>query len=1069
MSVVSRFARSCVRSAALAPSLLLALSVVSAGALSLPAQALPPTKSQKAQVSSAYGRLPFAFEQNAGQSDPQVKFLARGPGYTLFLTPTQAVMTVSQPQAAPKPGPKNNVAPAAPKASVLRMTLKGANPAPAIVGQGKLPGEAASFKGRDQSKWRSRIATYGQVSYSQVYKGVDLRYYGNQKQLEYDFIVQPGADPKAIALGFEGAQSVTLNKQGDLLLRTANGDVCWHRPVAYQTVNGKRVPVSGRFVVQNHTARFAVGRYDKKLPLTIDPSLGYSTFLGGLDDDSGYAIAVDGSGNAYVTGYTASTDFPRTLNDASINNDVFITKVNPSGTALMYSIVLGGGSNDYGYGIAVDSHGYVDVCGSAGDGSFPAGSGTYKGAYDAFLAQVKSDGSGFYFIKYIHLPSADDTKNDYAQSVAVDSADNIYVCGTSEYDTTYFYNVASILKFSSEGVLQSYNEALGYDGGGTYGYGIAVDASDNVYVTGKTGCADLYSHNNLYRGGGDGFVAKLTSSLSYIYATYLGGASYDYCQGIAADASGNAYVTGATASSDFPVTKGPAYAGSYDPFVTKINPAGTVLLYSTLLKNTTGYDFGYGIGVDSLGQAYVCGSTYSTNASRENVFVAQMTATGGLKDSRNLIGTNTYGQYGYGLAVGKNSVAYVTGFTYSSDFRVTPGAYDTSFNGNSDAFVDAIAFNSPVLSSISPSSVYAGSSTFTLTANGTGFLSGAKVYLNSTGLTTTFVSSTKLTASVSSSLVTSVGTASISVVNPGANGSTDPKTLTITPKLTTLSLSPTSVTGGATSTGTVTLSDNAPAAGVTITLSSSSTSAATVPASVTVTSGHSTATFTVTSKPVSSNKTVMITASGAGATKTATLTVNAPKLSSLSLSSAVAAGGTNVTATATLTGKAPSGGTVVTPSSSGSAATVPSSVTVAAGSNTATFTVATHSVSSNTNVTIGAVAGGVTKTQTLTITAGSGPVTIQSLSLSPTSVKGGAATSTGMVTLTGPAPAGGLSVTQTSSNTAAATLSGTLNIPAGASSAKFKITTYAVSSTKSVTIMSSAAGTSKSQTLTVTP
>ena len=377
----------------------------------------------------------------------------------------------------------------------------------------------------------------------------------------------------------------------------------------------------------------------------------------------------------------------------------------------------------------------------------------------------------------------------------------------------------------------------------------------------------------------------------------------------------------------------------------------------------------------------------------------------------------------------------------------------------------------PSLSSLSPSSTYTGSGDTTLTLNGSGFVSGATISFGGQTLATTFVSSTKLTAVVPSSLLTTTTKTSVTITNPRACTSGS-QSFTVKAPLSGLSLSASSITGGGSVTGTVTLASAAPSGGEGVSLSSSNTAAATVPSSVTVASGQTTATFTVQTKTVDPTTTVTISAA-AKVTKTATLTVKAATgtvgVQSLSVSpTSVKGGAATSTGTVTLSSAAPSGGVAVTlKSSDTSAATATSTLNIAAGATSAKFKITTYAVSSTRTVTLTASANGTSKTATLTVTGGSGVVGIQSLSLSPTSVKGGSS-STGTITLTGPAPASGVSVTQKSSDTSVATLAGTLNIASGATSAKFKITTKTVTSTKSVTITSSANSTSKTATLSVT-
>ena len=305
--------------------------------------------SSNQQLLQSYGNLPISFEANAGQTDAAVQYLARGNGYALFLTSTSAVLDLEK--ASPTMTPSS--APLTVTGSALAMNLIGANSEASAVGLDQLPGTSNYFIGNDSSKWRTNIANYGQVAYQDVYPGINVVYYGNQQQLEYDFLVAPGPNLGNIRLGFQGSDSISLDEQGNLVIATAAGNVLEHAPVAYQEVGGSRQAVAGQFVLLGpNQVGFQVGAYDPTLPLTIDPVLSYSTFIGGNNDDVGEGIQVDSAGNAYITGYTTSTNFPTTTgaNQTSFGGsfDAFVTKLNAAGTAAVYSTFLGGSDFDGG-------------------------------------------------------------------------------------------------------------------------------------------------------------------------------------------------------------------------------------------------------------------------------------------------------------------------------------------------------------------------------------------------------------------------------------------------------------------------------------------------------------------------------------------------------------------------------------------------------------------------------------------------------------------------------------------------------------------------------------------------
>jgi hypothetical protein len=395
--------------------------------------AIPPSPA-KAEIKESYGKLPLRFEANQGQTDPRVKFLSRGSGYTFFLTPEEAVLVLrSAPsEKAAKPGPKtasreipSREEPA--RRTVLRMRMAGANPAPAVNGLDALPGKSHYFLGNDPRKWRTGVPSFASVKYAGVYPGIDLVFHGSQRQLEYDFVVAPGADPGAIRLAWKGAERLEVDNAGALVLRVAGGRVVHHAPMVYQRVNGNRREIGGSYVVRaGSEVGFRVAAYDQTRPLVIDPVLIYSTYLGGSDSDQGYAIAVDGAGNAYVTGWTHSTDFPTASPLQAIygggTRDAFVSKLNAAGSSLVYSTYLGGFDEDRGEGIAVDGAGNAYVTGTTLSTDLPTVSplqAANAGGYDAFVAKLNAAGSSLTYATYLGGDS-----QDYGHGIAVDGAGN---------------------------------------------------------------------------------------------------------------------------------------------------------------------------------------------------------------------------------------------------------------------------------------------------------------------------------------------------------------------------------------------------------------------------------------------------------------------------------------------------------------------------------------------------------------------------------------------------------------------------------------------------------------------
>jgi len=356
--------------------------------------AAPTDAAMRSRVSKIYGKLPLSFEANQGQTDKQVKFLSRGNGYSLFLTPTQAVLALSKPAQTVKQQPAKSKKEV--EGTVLRMEWVGADRTPQVLGLNQQPGKSNYFQGKNPKDWQTDIPNYLKVQYSSVYPGIDLVYYGNQRQLEYDWVVAAGADPRLVKLKITGADRLSVNNQGDLVMHTKSGEVQQHKPRIYQQIDGQQKAVEGKYVLlDKQVVAFALGDYDQSKPLVIDPVLSYSTYLGGNVFDTGHGIAVDNQGNAYITGTTSSTDFPTTPGAFQTvlkgSQDTFVTKLNKKGTALDYSTYLGGNNSDIGNGIAVDNQGNAYIAGETGSSDFPTTSGAFqtvlKGSTDAFITK----------------------------------------------------------------------------------------------------------------------------------------------------------------------------------------------------------------------------------------------------------------------------------------------------------------------------------------------------------------------------------------------------------------------------------------------------------------------------------------------------------------------------------------------------------------------------------------------------------------------------------------------------------------------------------------------------------
>ena len=764
----------------------------------------------------------LVFEPNVGQvrgaGSRRVQFVARGQGYTLFLSSTGVVMRFqsriqdagvrSQQQArrlpisgnAPELGGESRVASGkARNSEVVRLQFEGANPRVRAVGLNELAGKANYFTGRNPARWQKNVATYARVKLENVYPGVDAVFYVRRGQLEYDFIVAPGADPRAIKLAIETGNSkrerrksklesaapgskrgpsiassggVRVAASGDLVIPTGAGTLRLKRPVVYQkesgvrkqdsqdmradtnggdlqTSIGNRQLLQGRYVLAaNNQIRFEVSGYDKTRPLVIDPVLSYSTYLGGSGYDAAAAIAVDSAGNAYITGQTDSLDFPTsnamqpapgggtcggTL-DAVPCFDVFVTKLAASGSSVAYSTYLGGSGDDRGTGIAVDSAGNVYVTGDTASSDFPilkSWQPAYRGGYcgsatdpapcfDGFVTKLNTTGAALVYSTYLG-----GSAQDLASGIALDSAGEATVAGSTssaDFPTTagVFQGAyaggtldAFVVRLSADGSKAVYSTLLG-GADGDRGLGVAVDSAGNTYVTGSTASGDFpvsYAIQSENAGGTcgstasptpctDAFVARLNASGTALdYSTYLGGSGGDAGNAIAVDAAGAAYVAGMTASGGFPVTPGafqPSGGGvSIDAFVSKLSPDGSALAYSTYLGGI-GQEAAYGLAVDSAGQAYVTG--YANDAAFPVVspveassggfydaFVTKLNAAGSdLIFSTCLGGSGN--EAGRGIAMDGAGNAYVAGETFSVDLP-TASALEPAYGGGAfDAF-----------------------------------------------------------------------------------------------------------------------------------------------------------------------------------------------------------------------------------------------------------------------------------------------------------------------------------------------------------------------------------------------
>lgn len=713
-----------------------------------------PVKAPK-KVRTAPLNVPLSFEVNRGQTDPAVRFLARGNGFDAFLTPAETVLTLKAGGTYKRPsaGKEAQEENAPRKGTVVRMKMVGANQTPRLVGERKLAGESNYLRGKDRSDWVRHVSHYAQVRYEAVYPGVDAVYYGNNRQLEYDLVVAPNANPKQIRMSLEGVDKARVDRKGDLVLSTACGDLRQHRPVVYQEVGGARKAVKGRYVLASAAGAttpvvgFELGQYDHSKPLVIDPVLVWSSYLGGSQNDEGNGIDLDGDGFIYVTGATESPDFPVTSGAFQVNlkgtSDAFVTKITNDGSALVYSTYVGGSGSEIAYGIAVGTSGRAFIAGvtsSATDFPIasppkiePAQSVYGGGPTDAFITAISADGSELFYSTYYGGPvGAKGTGGDAALAIAVDEPGNAYVTGYTRTETFPLQQAiqqrfgaggqdAFVVKLTTLG-RTDFSTFLGggpfnYQGGTDYGagvdtgYGIAVDPSGYIYVTGCTSSKNFPVLNNLQRVNRsnrsyetDAFVTKfIPGGKQFQYSTYLGGNSNDCGLAITTDPEGNAYVTGVTRSTNFPTAHAmhATPQGADDVFFTKINSAGFQTMCSTYLGGADN-DEGHGIAVDTAGNVFIVGATTSVDFPVTRAMQARF---GGLYDTfvlkidatcRTLLYSGYFGSntqdYGNGIALDANGNAYVVGTTFENTFPVTGGSFQTVYGGgDSDAFIAKIS------------------------------------------------------------------------------------------------------------------------------------------------------------------------------------------------------------------------------------------------------------------------------------------------------------------------------------------------------------------------------------------
>jgi uncharacterized protein (TIGR03437 family) len=750
--------------------------------------ATPPKPASAPVQKPAPPSQPPNFEANQGQTDPAVKFLSRGNGYALFLTRDSAVFKLRSFQQSKSP-------------AVVRMKLAGANRDAKVSGADALPGIVNYFMGNDPNKWINSVSTFSRVNYQQIYPGIDLVYYGTDHQLEFDFVVEPGADSKQIGLEFAGARPM-LGPDGSLMLTLDGAPLAFRKPVVYQTIAGRKKMIAGNYKLSGDRVQFALGKYDHNRALVIDPVLNYLTYLGGSKTDEvgnttyggnpTQGMVVDPAGNVYVTGYTQSADFPLQGPIQPVNTTLaptgFVAKLNPAGTQLIYSTYIGGGvlldnTTTEPYAIAVDGSGSAYITGFTNAPQFPVTKGAYQtacgaavnnasncpGAQSAFLTKLSPNGGLVYSTFLGH-------SNEAAVAVAVDSRGQAYVAGNSGdqcasndpvdcFPTTanavlpgsafnhttspnnFNQGSAFISVFDAAGANLLYSSLFGGNGSpagnqhSTFGSGVAVDSSGAFYLVGTTGSNQLPvtpgAFQTIYYGNPNpgfgtssrGFVAKfapVSSGASLVYTTYLGGFDktvvgyQDVIAGIATDAAGDVYVSG-NASYDFPATAGannstpcPAGSGCLNRgFLAKLNPAGSALVWATFVGTVIRPDLSSASNIgpprlDAAGNVYVSGvAGNNTEYPLVNplqpangfggVYVTKFDPTGSTIDFSTVIydPTSNTNMFNSGVDVDAQGNIYVAGYTGASSLPVTAGAFRTANAGGFDGFIAKINTSGP--------------------------------------------------------------------------------------------------------------------------------------------------------------------------------------------------------------------------------------------------------------------------------------------------------------------------------------------------------------------------------------
>ncbi len=762
------------------------------------------------------------FEPNVGQTNEQVKFIARGLGYAMFLTGSEAVMVLNMPgdeqsktegsligTAGGVPGTAVLEHPEPTRQQVVRINVEGNNPIPKPVGLEKQASYSNYFLGDDPAKWRPEVPHFRKAKFEDVYPGIDLVYYGNQGQLEYDFVIKPGGNPELIRLSIDGAERISLDDGGNLVLGLAGGIIVQKAPIVYQVINGTRKPIPGRYILKsNERIGFSVCGYDPNRELVVDPVLVYSTYLGGSVEDIVQGLAVDSNGAVFVTGFTHSQNSPiKNPMQGSINStwrDVILTKLAPDGKGLVFSTYLGGAYQDTGQALALDKDGAIYLTGWTNSYNFPTQNpyqGANAGGGDVFVTKVSGSGSSLVFSTYL---GGSTHNGENGQAIVVDMDGGVYVVGVTDATDFPTYNAiqpshrggvtdAFIFKLNTPGSSPAFSTYLG-GAGADFGLDLAIDANKAVYVSGYTESADFPTRNpvqNSLRGTRDVFIAKINpQGNALVYSTYLGGSgsesTIDYCK-IAVDANGAVYVAAGTDSTDFPVVNAiqSANGGGRDVFISQLKPDGSEILYSTYFGGSED-DVVRGMAIDATGAIYVSGHTYSANFPVRNafqsalagvcdVFLLKLQSGGQRVVFSSYLGGSAFDEGSWEVALGPNHGIYLASRTASTDFPTKNPYQAVAGGGDSDGYIVKIDDNTPFINGLSPSSGLTNGGAV-VTINGTNFASGATVtFGGATGTSVNIESSTKLTCNAPAH---AAGPVDVVVTNPDQQTATLPNGFT---------------------------------------------------------------------------------------------------------------------------------------------------------------------------------------------------------------------------------------------------------------------------------------------------